>query len=78
MGKPLMLQQADDDRIEQLRERLSIPRKVDVVRAGLDLLQAAAERRDRSDRWRLAAKRSAASSRRVNAEFRRHSRLIRG
>ena len=78
MGKPLMLQEADDRRIEHLKERLGIGRKVDVVRAGLDLLQAEADRRDRVAQWQVAARRAAVSSRRVNADFRKHSRLARG
>jgi hypothetical protein len=47
------------------------------VRAGLDLLEREAERRARIARWRLAVRAAAASSREVNAEFRRHSRLRR-
>ena len=41
MGKLLMLREADDERIERLRARLGIPRKVDVVRAAMDLLELA-------------------------------------
>jgi hypothetical protein len=77
MGKPLMLQEADDRRVEALRERLGIARKVDVVRAGLALLEAEAERRDRLERWRRAARLVGPTSRRVNEEFRTHSRLKR-
>jgi hypothetical protein len=78
MGKLLMLREADDRRIERLRERLGIERKVDVVRAGMDLLEAAADRREQVERWRRATARAARSSRLVNADFRRHSRLKRG
>ena len=78
MGKPLMIQEADDRRIDRLRARLGIATKVDVVRAGLDLLQADADQRERAVRWRVAAGRAATSSRRVNAEFRVHSRLKHG
>jgi hypothetical protein len=77
MGKPLMIQQHDDDRIERLKSRLGIARKIDVVRAGLDLLDREAERRERAVRWARAAGRVAAESRRINSEFRRHSRLKR-
>ena len=77
MGKPLMIQQADDQRIEQLKVRLGIATKIDVVRAGMDLLEQEATRRERIERWRRAASRAAASSARANAEFRAHSRLRR-
>jgi hypothetical protein len=78
MGKPLMIQEDDDRRIDELKRRLGIDRKVDVVRAGLELLEAQADRRERSVRWRRAAGHAAATSRQVNAGFRGHSRLKRG
>ena len=78
MGKPLMIQEADDRRIESLKRRLGIERKVDVVRAGMYLLEAAAERQERAARWRRVTGRVAATSARVNAEFRAHSRFTRG
>ena len=77
MGKPLMIQEADDQRIEQLKVRLGIATKIDVVRAGMELLEQEASRRERLERWRRSASRVAASSARVNAEFRAHSRLRR-
>jgi len=77
MGKPLMIQQADDERIERLKDRLGISRKIDVVRAGMALLEAQADRQARVARWGRAAGRVASQSRRVNAEFRPHSRLKR-
>ena len=77
MGKPLMIQEADDARIEQLKARLGISRKIDVVRTGLDLLEQQADRQARVARWVRAVDRVAAESRRVNEEFRRHSRLKR-
>ena len=77
MGKPLMIQEADDRRIERLKARLGIDRKIDVVRAGMDLLERRAEREERVGRWKRAAARVAAESGRVNAEFRSQSRLKR-
>ena len=77
MGKPMMLQEADARRIESLKKRLGAATKVEVVRAGLDLLEREADRAARVARWRHAAKRAAAESRRVNTEFRAHSRLRR-
>lgn len=77
MGKPLMIQEGDDRRIERLKVRLGINRKIDVVRAGMDLLEQHAAREERIARWKHAAPRVAAESRRINAEFRAHSRLKR-
>ena len=77
MGKPLMIQEHDDARIEELKERLGIQRKIDVVRAGMDLLEAQAARLERIDRWKRAAARVARESGRVNREFQRHSGLRR-
>ena len=75
MGKPMMLQDGDFRRIEALKKRLGTATKVEVVRAGLGLLEREADRVARVARWRRAAKRVAAESRRVNAEFRAHARL---
>jgi hypothetical protein len=77
MGKPLMLQEADAERIETLKKRLGARTKIEVVRSALDLLERAAEKTERVARWRKAAKTVAAESRRVSHEFRRHSRLRR-
>ena len=77
MGKPLTIQDEDDRRIEELKNKIGAPTKIAVVRAGLDLLERETERRDRVERWRKAARVAAPTSRRVNAEFRRNSRLKR-
>ncbi len=77
MGKPLMIQDADDRRIENLKRRLGIERKVDVLRAGIELLEKEAGRRERIQRWTRAAALVASTSAAVNAEFRAHSRLKR-
>lgn len=75
MGKPMMIQEHDERRIEDLKKRLGARTKVEVVRAGLDLLEREAERKARVARWRRAARLVAATSRAVNAEFRTHARL---
>ena len=77
MGKPLMLQEADAERIETLKKRLGARTKIDVVRSALDLLEQDAEKTERVVRWRKAAKLVAAESRKVSREFQRHSRLRR-
>jgi hypothetical protein len=77
MGRPLMIQEEDERRIENLKRRLGIQRKVDVLRAGMDLLEKEAEHRDRVRRWQRAAALVIKTSREVNAEFQTHSRLKR-
>ena len=77
MGKPLMIQEEDERRIEMLKRRLKIARKVDIVRAGIELLEKEADRRERVLRWKRAAALAAKTSREVNADFRPYSRLKR-
>jgi len=77
MGKPLMIQEEDERRIEELKRKLGIQHKVDVLRAGIDLLEKEAERRERIRRWKRATALVIETSREVNAEFRSHSRLRR-
>jgi hypothetical protein len=77
MGVPLMLQEADAKRIDALKQRLGAATKVEVVRTALGLLEREAERAARVERWERAVRAAAPSSQRVNAEFRRHSRLKR-
>lgn len=75
MGIPLMIQEKDNQRIEHLKKDLGIHKKIDVIRAGLDLLEKESERIKRIRRWKHAAKLVAKSSRVVNKEFQRHSRI---
>jgi hypothetical protein len=77
MGKPLMLQEADDERIESLKKRLRARTKIEVVRSALDLLERDAERAERVIKWRRAAGLVARESRAAQRDFRRHSRLRR-
>ena len=77
MGKPLMIQDDDDRRIQSLQERLGIRHKVDVVRAGMELLEREADRQARVARWRRAAAVAAPTSKAVHAQFRAYSRLKR-
>jgi hypothetical protein len=77
MGKPLMLQEADADRIETLKKRLGARTKIQVVRSALDLLERDAERAERVARWRKAVKLVAPEGQKVMREFQRHSRLRR-
>jgi len=75
MGKPLMLQEADADRIESLKRRLGARTKIEVVRSALDLLERDADKAERVARWRKAARLVAPESRKVSRQFQRHSRL---
>ena len=77
MGKPLMLQEADAERIETLKQRMGARTKIEVVRSALDLLERSTERSDRVQRWERAVKLVAGESRAVQREFQRHSRLRR-
>lgn len=77
MGKPLMLQEADAERIERLKKRLRAPTKIEVVRSALDLLERDADQADRVARWQRAVRRVTRGSRVVMREFQGHSRLKR-
>ena len=77
MGKPLMLQDADSERIDALKKRIGARTKIEVVRTALDLLERRAERAEKVKRWRRAAKLAAGESRAVNRAFRAGTRLRR-
>lgn len=75
MGKPLMIQQADDTRIEKLKRRIGARSKVDVVRAALTLLEADVSRAERVKRWERAARIVGRSGLDVAKDFRTQSRF---
>ena len=77
MGRPLMLQEADAERIAILKKRLDARTNIGVVRLALDLLERDTERTERVARWRRAARIAAPESRKVVRDFQRHSRLRR-
>ena len=77
MGKPLMLQEADNARIESLKKRLRARTQIEVVRSALDLLERDAERAERVTKWRRAAGLVTRESRAALRDFRQHSRLRR-
>ena len=70
-----MIQDEDDKRIELLRKKLGIKTKVQVIRNALDLLERDAQKIERIQRWKRAAKIVSGSSKEVLAEFMLHSRL---
>ena len=75
MGIPLMIQEQDNRRIEDLKKDLGIHKKIDVIRAGLVLLEENAERIKRINRWKQAAQLVAENSADVNQAFQKHSRM---
>jgi len=77
MGKPLMIQLEDDMRIEALKARTGAQTKIEVVRAGLDVLEKAVDRSERIERWKRITKHVAKESRKINREFRSFARFKR-
>jgi hypothetical protein len=75
MGIPLMIQEMDNERIEALKKEFGIHKKIDVIRAGLKLLEHEAERIQKVNRWKHAAKLVVQSSYEVNLDFQAHSRM---
>jgi hypothetical protein len=69
MGKPLMIQPEDDNRIEVLKKKTGAKSKVDVVRTALALLEADVKRAERVKRWEKAAKVIGSSGLEVLKEF---------
>lgn len=77
MGRPLMLQDHDAERIEALKKRLRARTKIEIVRTALDLLERDADRAERVRRWRRAVRIAIGESRAALRDFRPHSRLRR-
>jgi hypothetical protein len=75
MGIPLMIQENDNRRIDHLKKDFGIHKKIDVIRAGLALLEKEAMRIQRISRWKRAAKLVSKSSHEVNKEFQALSRM---
>lgn len=75
MGIPLMIQERDNQRIEMLKKDLGIHKKIEILRAGLELLEKEALRLKRIKRWKHAAALVAKNSRAVNKEFQAYSRI---
>lgn len=75
MSRSLMIQDEDNERIESLKKQLNIHKKIDVIRAALNLLEKEAKRQQKIKRWKQAAKLVAKSSEEMNKEFQPHSRI---
>ena len=75
MGKPLMIQVHDEKKIDDLKLKLGAKTKIEVVRAGLALLEKEILDKEKSKRWKNAASLVAKSSKEVNQEFQKFSRI---
>jgi hypothetical protein len=75
MGIPLMIQERDNLMIEHLKKALGIHKKIDIIRAGLVLLEKESHRLQRIENWKRAAKLVADNSEAINQEFQKHSRM---
>lgn len=73
MAISLIIHAEDNRRIKHLKKEFGIHKKIDVIRAGLVLLEREAEHVKRVKRWKRAAKLVAKSSYAIHEEFRRHS-----
>ncbi len=73
MGKPLIIQESDDKRIKFLKKAFGLHRKIDVIRAGLNLLEQEAEYIKRVKQWKHAVQLVVKSSQVINKEFQAHS-----
>ena len=75
MGKPLTIQATDEELIQELKDKLKLATKIEVVRRGLKLLEQKFERDQRILQWKKAASLVSRQSKKVNKEFQRHSRI---
>lgn len=75
MGKPMMIQEDDDRRIEKLKRFFGAKSKVEVLRSALSLLEQKAERMAKIVRWKKAAKIVAKTSSEVLQDFQPSSQL---
>lgn len=73
MGIPLMIQEKDNVRIESLKKDFHLSKKIDVIRAGLNLLEKELTRTKKIERWMRAAKLASKSSAKINQEFQPHN-----
>ncbi len=75
MGKPLMIQKEDNEKIEVLKERMGAKTKIEVLRSALTLLEEKVSREDRIKRWKKAALAVGLSDMEVLREFQTKKRF---
>ena len=69
MGKPLMIQTQDNDKIEELKARLGVKTKIEVLRSALILLEEKLSKEERVKRWQKASRIVGTSSMDTLKEF---------
>lgn len=74
MAVLLMIQEEDSQRIELLKRDFKMRKRIDVIRAGLKLLEEAV-RIKKIERWKQAAKLVSNNSAVINKEFQSYSRI---
>lgn len=75
MGKPLMIQLEDDQKIEELKLKLGAKTKIEVLRSALILLEEKLTKDARIKRWQKAAKIVGSTSMEVQKEFQNKKRF---
>lgn len=70
MGISLMIQADDEKKIVELQEKLGARTKLEVIRAGLRLLEVESQKQNQILRWKISARLAASESARVNREVR--------
>jgi len=75
MGKPLMIHEDDDLKIEQLKARTNAKSKVEVVRQALLLLEKEVKRQERMKQWEVAVHAVGDSGLVVQKEFKNKKRF---
>jgi hypothetical protein len=69
MGKPLMIQAQDNDKIEELKAKLGVKTKIEVLRSALVLLEEKISKEARVKRWQSASRIVGNSSMDILKEF---------
>lgn len=69
MGKPLMIQPQDNDKIEELKAKLGVKTKIEVLRSALVLLEEKLSKEARVKRWQTASRIVGNSSMDILKEF---------
>lgn len=69
MGKPLMIQSQDNDKIEELKAKLGVKTKIEVLRSALVLLEEKLSKEARVKRWQSASRIVGNSSMDILKEF---------
>lgn len=75
MGKPLMIQEQDNDKIEELKEKLGMKTKIEVLRSALVLLEEKLSKEARIKRWKNASHIVGTASMEILKEFQTEKRF---